>query len=270
MSTVNKQAVLALHQDILAGADIASLERLVAPDYQPHTPALKNVASLPAGRDALRERLQQRGAVANDVVRLIADGDKVWAHVRYGGSAPMAGVDIYRLDADSRIVEHRNLRQPLRGDPAHHAAHFESAHSEPCVHRLDPAWSKARVHSMLTRMWRHAAAELVPEYYDPSYIQHNPDMPGGYQRILEIVRHDIRLYIEKTGAPFPIEIHQLGAEGDLVFVHISIFMAGINRNDGDRSTNVDIFRVNPEGRMCEHWDVLQMQSESKPDDPTIF
>jgi predicted SnoaL-like aldol condensation-catalyzing enzyme len=266
----HKQAVLALHQDILAGAGTALLDRIVAADYQPHTPALKNVASLPRGRDALRERLKRRGAMANQVVRLIADGDRVWAHVHYGGTAPMAGVDVYRFDAESRIVEHWNLRQPLRGDLGHHAAHFESAHPEPFVHRLDPAWLRERVQSMLTRMWRHAAAELVAEYYDPCYIQHNPDMPGGYQRILEIVRHDIRLYVEKTGTPFPIEIHQIGAEGDLVFVHISIIMAGINRNDGDRSTNVDIFRVNPEGRMCEHWDVLQMQSESKPDDPTIF
>ncbi len=233
-------------------------------------PALQNVAVLPPGRDALSARLGRVGAIPNELARIIVDGDTAWAHVRYGGDRPMAGVDIYGFDAEGRIATHWNLRQPLRGDPAHHGAHFESAHPGAFVHSLQRDWLKERVHSTLTRMWKHAAAELVPEYYDPSYVQHNPDMPGGYQRILEIVKHDIRLFIEKTGAPFPIEIHRLGAEGDLVFVHITIFMAGINRNDGDRSTNVDIFRVNPQGRMCEHWDVLQMQSESRPDDATVF
>lgn len=255
---------------MLASGDAATLDSLIAADYRPQLPALQNVGALPAGRDALRARLQRMGAIPNEVARIIVDGDTVWAHVRYGGERPMAGVDIYGFDAGGRIVDHWSLRQPLRGDPSHHAAHFDSVHPGTFVHALPADWLKERVHGALTRMWKHAAAELVPEYYDPSYVQHNPDMPGGYQRILEIVRNDIRIFIEKTGAPFPIEIHRLGAEGDLVFVHITIFMAGINRNDGDRSTNVDIFRVNPQGRMCEHWDVLQMQSESRPDDPTVF
>jgi predicted SnoaL-like aldol condensation-catalyzing enzyme len=55
-----------------------------------------------------------------------------------------------------------------------------------------------------------------------------------------------------------------------VFVHLSLFMAGINRNAGDSSTNVDIFRVDQSGLMVEHWDVLQMQSEALPNSLTIF
>jgi predicted SnoaL-like aldol condensation-catalyzing enzyme len=65
-------------------------------------------------------------------------------------------------------------------------------------------------------------------------------------------------------------VHRIGAEGDFVFVHLSLFMAGINRNAGDRSTNVDIFRVDESGRMVEHWDVLEMESEPLPDATTLF
>jgi predicted SnoaL-like aldol condensation-catalyzing enzyme len=93
-------------------------------------------------------------------------------------------------------------------------------------------------------------------------------MPGGYDRILEVVNKDIRSYMRRTGGLFPVQVHRLGAEGDTVFVHISIFMAGINRNDDVRSTNVDIFRVDEQGRMFEHWDVLQMENE--PADPTTL
>jgi predicted SnoaL-like aldol condensation-catalyzing enzyme len=55
-----------------------------------------------------------------------------------------------------------------------------------------------------------------------------------------------------------------------VFVHLSLFMAGINRNDGDRSTNVDIFRVDRDGRMVEHWDVLQIEGVALPPTATVF
>jgi predicted SnoaL-like aldol condensation-catalyzing enzyme len=47
-------------------------------------------------------------------------------------------------------------------------------------------------------------------------------------------------------------------------------LAGINRNAGERSTNVDIFRVDQSGLMIEHWDVLQMQGEVLPNSLTIF
>ena len=75
--------------------------------------------------------------------------------------------------------------------------------------------------------------------------------------------------MKKAGGPFPIEVHRVGAEGDLVFAYHSIFMAGIDRNDGDKSTNIDIFRVDESGRMVEHWDVLEMESEPLPSSVTL-
>ena len=115
--------------------------------------------------------------------------------------------------------------------------------------------------------WMPGNAALVPDFYERFYVQHNPDMPDGYERILEVVQTNIRAYIDRTGGAFPVTIHRVGGEGDLVFMHSSIFMAGINRNEGVRSTNVDIFRVSRQGRMTEHWDVLQMQVEpvSRPE-----
>jgi predicted SnoaL-like aldol condensation-catalyzing enzyme len=123
---------------------------------------------------------------------------------------------------------------------------------------------------MLTELWSKGNPELVADFYAESYVQHNPDMPGGYARIRQVVENDIRRYIEITGGPFPVDVHHVGAEGDIVFVHLSLFMAGINRNDGDRSTNVDIFRVDRHGRMVEHWDVLQIDGVALPPTATVF
>jgi predicted SnoaL-like aldol condensation-catalyzing enzyme len=123
---------------------------------------------------------------------------------------------------------------------------------------------------MLEELWAKGDSSLVPNYYSQAYIQHNPDMPGGYRRILEVVDQNIRGYIAAAGTAFPIEGHRIGAQGGLVFVHHSIFMAGINRNEGDRSTNVDIFRVDEAGLMIEHWDILQMASEELPAAASLF
>jgi predicted SnoaL-like aldol condensation-catalyzing enzyme len=123
---------------------------------------------------------------------------------------------------------------------------------------------------MLTEVWGKGNAGLVGDFYAESYVQHNSDMPGGYRRIREIVENDIRRYIERTGGPFPVQVHHIGAEADIVFVHLSLFMTGINRNDGDRSTNVDIFRIDRRGRMVEHWDVLQIEGVTLPRTACVF
>ena len=123
---------------------------------------------------------------------------------------------------------------------------------------------------MLVELWSQGNPALVAEYYAPGYIQHNADMPGGFARIREIVETDIVKYMAATGGAFPVDVHAMAAEGDIVCVYLSIFMAGINRHDGARSTNVDIFRVDRDGKMIEHWDVLEMDSEPVTNARTLF
>jgi predicted SnoaL-like aldol condensation-catalyzing enzyme len=237
------------------------LEVLVAPGYRSHLPEFDASPRLPAGRDALAARLRSAGRVPNEIRRMIADGDLVYAHVKYPGTPTYAGVDIYRFDAAGRVAEHWNVRQPKPQTSAQADEWFSDAPEVERTLDLDRDWAKSRVRDMIETVWMPGDAARVADFYERSYVQHNPDMPGGYERILEVVQTSIRSYIERTGSAFPVTIHRVGGEGDLVFIHLSIFMAGINRNDGVRSTNVDIFRVNRQGRMTEHWDVLQMQVE---------
>ena len=256
-----KEAVASFHRDVLGNRQWDLLETLVAFDYRPHLPELKDSPPLPPGRDALATRLRSAGGVPNEICRMIGDGDMVYAHVRYPGTPTYAGVDIYRVDAQRRIAEHWCVRQPKPHTSAQAEEWFSDAPVVERAERVDREWAKARVRTMIETLWMPGNAALVPEFYERSYVQHNPDMPGGYERIAEVVATSIRSYIERTGHDFPVTIHRIGAEGDLVFVNLSILMAGIDRNDGVRSTNVDIFRVNRAGRMTEHWDVLQMEVE---------
>jgi predicted SnoaL-like aldol condensation-catalyzing enzyme len=266
----HKDAILTFYGDVLANGRIDAVQRLIATSYVPHVPRFVDGAAPAAGREALLRRLRASGPVRNEVRRIISDGDLVFTHVKYPGSIPLAGSDIFQFDDAGRIRAHWNVRQPLGRGSGDIDAWFSAAPASAAPVTLDRARLKARVRRMLEDLWAKGDSALVAEFYAESYLQHNPDMPGGFARIQEVVDRDIRGYIEATGAPFPIEIHHIGAEGELVFVHLSLFMAGINRNAGDSSTNVDIFRVNPSGLMVEHWDVLQMQSEALPDALTIF
>ena len=70
-----------------------------------------------------RERARARVVVH----KIIAGGDYVWAHVNFlnlfnddPGDAGVAGVDIYKMDADGKAVEHWDTLQ-LIGDPKNSA-----------------------------------------------------------------------------------------------------------------------------------------------------
>lgn len=264
-----KGRIADLYRDVIAAGRLERLAELAAAAYTPHVPAFRGIEQLESGLDALEARLRRVGRIPNRVVRLIVDGDWAFAHVHWDGPLSVAGVDVFRFDSDDRIAAHWNVRQPLSGTRAQVEERFSSTVASDAGPAPEPARLRARVCEMLTELWSKGNADLVADFYAESYVQHNADMPGGYSRIKEIVGNEIRRYIETTGGPFPVDVHHIGAEGDIVFVHLSLFMAGINRNDGDRSTNVDVFRVDRHGRMVEHWDVLQIEGVALPT-TTVF
>jgi predicted SnoaL-like aldol condensation-catalyzing enzyme len=266
----HKLVVDEFYREVLGGGRTGRLSTLVAPDYRPHVARFRTELALNAGSAALAARLRANGPVAHRLVRMIGDGELVFAHLKYPGIVPLAGVDIFRFDASGRIAEHWNVRQGLPSTGSQGDDRFAADVATGADFSRDPAWLKARLRRVLLEMWGQGNAALVPEFYAESYVQHNADMPGGARRIREIVQQNIRQYIDATGGPFPIDIHALAAEGDIVCVYLSIFMAGINRHEGARSTNVDIFRVNQQGQMVEHWDVLEMEREPLESALTLF
>jgi len=59
--------------------------------------------------------LKQVGRVRNEVKRIAIDGDLAFVHVRYLDlfGKETAGVDIFRFDANGKIVEHCDVLQPV-------------------------------------------------------------------------------------------------------------------------------------------------------------
>lgn len=90
----------------------------------------------------------------------------------------------------------------------------------------------------------HAAAELLGDHY----VQHNPriaDGIDGFKAFVETLRQD-----------FPdlrAEVKRIFADGNFVIAHVS----GVRVPGQPGTAIVDIFRLDPEGKIVEHWDVMQ-------------
>ena len=101
----NKQTVERLFDAFRAG-DTDAFDELIVEDYKQHNPQAGD------GLQAVKDFFAPVGPVDVEVHRVIADGDVVAVHSHYR-TFNSAGVDIFRLDADGRIVEHWDVLQEV-------------------------------------------------------------------------------------------------------------------------------------------------------------
>jgi predicted SnoaL-like aldol condensation-catalyzing enzyme len=117
----NKDNVLALYELMInQKKSEEATARFLSPDYIQHNPLIAD-GSLALGQyfgKVTRERAKARVVVH----RIVAVGDYVFAHVNFLNlfnddpqDTGVAGVDIYRFDADGKAVEHWDVLQ-LTGD----------------------------------------------------------------------------------------------------------------------------------------------------------
>jgi predicted SnoaL-like aldol condensation-catalyzing enzyme len=94
----------------------------------------------------------------------------------------------------------------------------------------------------------------------PNYIQHNPRVPSGSAPFISVFTERFKANPEARSM-----IVRSAADGDLVFLHVHS-----TRDPQDRGNAiVDIFRVD-QGKIAEHWDVIQPVPEHAANDNTMF
>jgi predicted SnoaL-like aldol condensation-catalyzing enzyme len=104
----------------------------------------------------------------------------------------------------------------------------------------------------------HRAREAVERYQGDEYIQHNPQAPDGPEAFIGFVE------------AFPeasIDIKRILAEGDIVVTHSLI---RFSKDDERGTVAIDLFRLTEDGKIVEHWDVLQPFPEESANDHPMF
>ena len=102
---------------------------------------------------------------------------------------------------------------------------------------------KEIVTEALTALFVNGDASAIEAYWAKDYIQHNPMFPSGRDVLTGLVG--------SMPENFKYEMGMIIAEGDLVAVH------GRYTGFGPKPlVAVDIYRVE-DGRIAEHWDILQ-------------
>ena len=131
------------------------------------------------------------------------------------------------------------------------------------------ARNKKHVYDFWRIVYEAGHVDQAPKYMAAGYIQHNPNLPSGRQTFVDFFRN--------TRPPKPIADHikmpvfAIVADGDLV----SVFTA---RKVRDRAkpdhvyfiTWFDMFRIDAQGLIAEHWDPSEMWVDGKPPGAEFF
>lgn len=259
-AVANKAIVRHVYDQLFNRGNLAVVDRYFRADYIQHNPALPNgTAALKSLVSGIRAAHPKAGA---RVYRVLAEGDLVLVHsnvVLDPGTRGTATVDIFRLER-GKIAEHWDSNQAVPDATASGNDMFSTL-SPTRTRRGAPGLTVANkklVTTFFSALGQDRDVTAFDRYVTGPYYQHNTLLPNGTDAAKG-------LFDQFVQSPFfDVSVKRVVADGDLVAIHSHYHLS----NDNGLAV-VDIFRV-LDGKIVEHWDVIQAVPEAAANDNTMF
>ena len=177
------------------------------------------------------------------------------------GEGPQKKFDLLYFDDNGLYAEHWDMAQPLAEKTASGRSETAAAAEftdNPVQYSQDIEEANRRiVATFLNLGFNGKQLETAFDLYaDQNYIQHNPMVADGTQALIDLSRSG-------KMPQLCYDIQFALAQNDLVWVYSKVNMA-----DATLAV-VDMFRVR-DGKMVEHWDVIQPVPAEMPHDNGMF
>lgn len=125
----------------------------------------------------------------------------------------------------------------------------------------DPQANKQNAIAFYDMMFNQAKPrEAIALFAGDDYIQHNPHVADGKEAFI--------VYFERMAAEYPGKVTHFKrtiAEDNLVVLHCHQIWPG-----SDDYAGMDIFRFDDNGKIVEHWDVLQVIGGTSQNENGLF
>lgn len=200
--------------------------------------------------NSIVEMAAQNITIVREIFKVIAQDDLVLVQskVTIGNNNAMAVCNLFRI-LDNKIVEQWNIKQeepnPVISLANGNTMFDGGGDATKIMSSMELERNKQTIRDFIHKGFVQGDSVVLNSLFGMDYIQHNPQIPNGKEVILG--------FIENGG--FPAKIERIGAQGDLVFILADY-------SDSFGSYIVDIFRLDDNGKVVEHWDVIEATSTS--------